>query len=160
MSPETEEQINRMITKSKFKGPRLKLGKNQYFDLTLKRSEPGIYKVFANMSYSDKFLTDLSLCRSLYEEKAEELLNQHDGIILDLFDDGAKAIEDRTVNPIFFSYQHILDKVLYLNQIEVVGAYSDDELVYWINLIGQEVEKICKLNPENRTKKINRVEVK
>lgn len=150
MSPETKEQINRMIAESKFKGPNLNLLGEEYFHLELTRSEPGIYKVFANMSYSHKFLTDLSLCRSLYEEKAEELLNQYDRMILDLFDDGAKAIEDRTVNPIFFSYRHILDKALYLNQIEVVGLYSDDdELVYLGNLMGEEVEKCFKLNPDN-----------
>lgn len=149
MKEEVKEEINRMCTRSKFKGPNLKLGKNQYFHLELNRSEPGIYKVFANLRYSDKFLNDLKLCKPLYEEKAEELLNQYDRRILDLFDDGAKAIEDRTVNPIFFSYHHILDKALYLNQIEVVGLYSDDELVYLGNLMGEEVEKCFKLNPDN-----------
>lgn len=117
MSPETKEEINSMITESKFKGPNLKLWGEEYFNLELTRSEPGIYKVFANMRYSGKFLEDLKLCRSLYEEKAEELLNQYDRMILDLFDDGAKAIEDRTVNPIFFLYLHILEKGLVINQI-------------------------------------------
>lgn len=92
----------------------------------------------------------------MYLEKAEKALNMWDreDEIIDIFNDACIDLYKRTANPAFLSHKHILRKNLCNEQIELIGLYADLELTHFLDLICQEVEKCCKMNPENKNKKI------
>ena len=134
------------ITKEEFKKLDEMPRNNEFYKKfcwgTVERSEPGTYKmilkVYCHPVFKQMLANEYSRLMPTYEEKYsrfEELEKQHDGMILDMFDDGAKAIEDRTFNWLILNPRKLEEKKDENGNhlMEFVGLYSDDEVTFWVS---------------------------
>lgn len=109
---------------------------------TVERSEPNTYKMILTMNihpvFKQMLANEYSRLMPSYDEKYarfEELEKTHDGMVLDMFDDGAKSIEERTFNYLILNPRKLEEKKTSdgTSVMEFVGLYSDEEITFWIN---------------------------